>query len=301
MPRACPGDICAVAKVDELHFDAVLHDAAEDDHIHLKPLDFPVPVHGLAIEPEAPWRRAAHVGDPDQAGRRRPVPEGRARGRHQRDRASTAWASCTCACCWSGCARSTSSRSTRARRASPTARPSPRRPKATTATRSRAAAPASSARSSCASSRCRAARGFEFVDAVKGGTIPGQFMPAVEKGVREVLAQRRDRRLPGGGRAGDRLRRQAPQRGQQGDRLRHRRPQGLHRRPSARRGRSCWSRSCTSRSPRPTHAMGDITGDLSAKRGQVNGTHNGAAGTMVVRGQVPHVRAVGLPVAAERA
>src|SRR6185503_18783979 len=29
--------------------------------------------------------------------------------------------------------------------------------------------------------------GFEFVDAVKGGTIPGQYMPAVEKGVRQVL------------------------------------------------------------------------------------------------------------------
>src|SRR6202030_1152770 len=30
--------------------------------------------------------------------------------------------------------------------------------------------------------------GFEFVDQVKGGTIPSQFIPAVEKGVREVLA-----------------------------------------------------------------------------------------------------------------
>jgi elongation factor G len=39
--RGLPGDICAVAKVDEMHFDAVLHDAAEDDHIHLKPLEFP--------------------------------------------------------------------------------------------------------------------------------------------------------------------------------------------------------------------------------------------------------------------
>jgi elongation factor G len=52
VPRAYPGDIVAVAKVDELHFDAVLHDAAEDEHIHLKPLDFPVPVHGLAISPK---------------------------------------------------------------------------------------------------------------------------------------------------------------------------------------------------------------------------------------------------------
>ena len=51
-PKAIPGDICAIAKVEELTFDAVLHDAAEDDHIHLKPLDFPVPVHGLAIEPK---------------------------------------------------------------------------------------------------------------------------------------------------------------------------------------------------------------------------------------------------------
>lgn len=36
--------------------------------------------------------------------------------------------------------------------------------------------------------RTAAARlGFEFLDEVKGGTIPGQFMPAVEKGVRQVL------------------------------------------------------------------------------------------------------------------
>ncbi|MEY2873303.1 MAG: hypothetical protein RLZZ373_674 [Pseudomonadota bacterium] len=52
IPSAGPGDIVAVAKVDEIAFDAVLHDAAEDDHIHLKPLPFPVPVHGLALKPK---------------------------------------------------------------------------------------------------------------------------------------------------------------------------------------------------------------------------------------------------------
>ena len=33
--------------------------------------------------------------------------------------------------------------------------------------------------------------------------------------------------------------------------------------------------------------LGDITGDLSGKRGVVTGTANGAPGMMVVRGQVP--------------
>ena len=37
----------------------------------------------------------------------------------------------------------------------------------------------------------------------------------------------------------------------------------------------------------PDVAMGDITGDLAARRGLVSGTTNGALGTMIVRGQVP--------------
>lgn len=45
-----PGDIGAVAKVDEIEFDAVLHDSHEEDHIHLKPLEFPRPMSGLAVE-----------------------------------------------------------------------------------------------------------------------------------------------------------------------------------------------------------------------------------------------------------
>ena len=32
-------------------------------------------------------------------------------------------------------------------------------------------------------------KGFEFVDQVKGGVIPYNLIPAVEKGVREVLSQ----------------------------------------------------------------------------------------------------------------
>ncbi|HWI15902.1 MAG TPA: elongation factor G, partial [Burkholderiales bacterium] len=47
-----PGDIGAVAKVEEIHFDAVLHDSHDEDHIHVVPLPFPVPMHSLAIEPK---------------------------------------------------------------------------------------------------------------------------------------------------------------------------------------------------------------------------------------------------------
>ncbi len=51
--KACiPGDLCAVAKIDDLGFDAVLHDAPEDDHIHMQPLDFPHAVYGLAVRPK---------------------------------------------------------------------------------------------------------------------------------------------------------------------------------------------------------------------------------------------------------
>ena len=48
-----PGDICAVAKVDDIHYDAILHDSHEEDNFHLKPLDFPKPMYGLAIQPRS--------------------------------------------------------------------------------------------------------------------------------------------------------------------------------------------------------------------------------------------------------
>jgi elongation factor G len=46
-----PGDICAVAKVDEIYYDAILHDSHDEDHFHLKPMDFPQPMYGLAVQP----------------------------------------------------------------------------------------------------------------------------------------------------------------------------------------------------------------------------------------------------------
>ena len=52
LDRAVPGDIAAIAKVDEIVFDCVLHDSHDEDHIHMRPLEFPVPMHGFAITPK---------------------------------------------------------------------------------------------------------------------------------------------------------------------------------------------------------------------------------------------------------
>lgn len=43
------GDICAVAKVEALHQDAVLHSAHEDDELHASPVGLPTPLVGVAI------------------------------------------------------------------------------------------------------------------------------------------------------------------------------------------------------------------------------------------------------------
>ena len=128
--------------------------------------------------------------------------------------------------------------------------------------------------------------GFEFVDQVKGGVIPTQFIPAVEKGVREVLTTGAIAGYP----VVD---------------VRVTVYDGKHHSVDSKEiafvtaGRKAFMAAIREARPivlepivhveitAPDIAMGDITGDLSAKRGLVNGTANGAAATMIVRGQVP--------------
>jgi elongation factor G len=47
------GDIGAVAKIEEIHTNDVLHDDHALDSVHLRPLTFPTPMYGLAIAPKA--------------------------------------------------------------------------------------------------------------------------------------------------------------------------------------------------------------------------------------------------------
>jgi elongation factor G len=186
--HALPGDLCAIAKVEELHFDAVLHDAPEDDHIHLKPLDFPVPVHGLAIEPkrrgdeqrlhdilqklvsEDPCLRLEHVAATNES-----VVYGLGELH----------------------LRTLLDRLTDVHRCEVTTRP-PR-----IAYRETITAPAEGHHRHKKQTGGAGqfgevflrveplprGAGFEFVDQVKGGAIPYNFMPAVEKGVRQALEQ----------------------------------------------------------------------------------------------------------------
>jgi len=51
-PLGVPGDICAVARVDDIHPNAVLHDSHDEDNYHLAAPRYPQPVFGLALIPQ---------------------------------------------------------------------------------------------------------------------------------------------------------------------------------------------------------------------------------------------------------
>jgi elongation factor G len=53
VPEIIAGDIGAVAKIEEIHTNDVLHDDHALDSVHLRPLTFPMPMYGLAITPKA--------------------------------------------------------------------------------------------------------------------------------------------------------------------------------------------------------------------------------------------------------
>jgi elongation factor G len=285
VPQALPGDICAVAKVDELHFDAVLHDAAEDDHIHLLPLPFPRPVHGLAISPkrhgdeQRMWEILTKLVDEDPCLKVEHVSAtnetivyglGELHLRILLDRLRETY-----------------------KFEVDTAPPR-------IAYRETITAPAeghhrhkkqTGGAGQFGEVYLRVeplprGAGFEFVDAVKGGTIPGQFIPAVEKGVREVLVHGAIAGYP----VVD---------------VRVTVFDGKHHSVDSKdiafatAGRKAFIAAIREARPivlepivnieitAPDAAMGDITGDLSAKRGLVSGTDNAVLGQMLVRGQVP--------------
>ena len=285
VPSAGPGDICAVAKIDELHFNAVLHDAAEDDHIHLKPLPFPVPVHGVAISPkrrgdeqrmwdivgklvaEDPCLKLEHLAQTNET-----VVYGLGELH----------------------LRMLLERLREVHKFEVDTRP-PRIAYRETITQNAAAQYRHKKQSGGAGQFGEVhlrieplprGAGFEFVDQVKGGTIPGQFMPAVEKGVREALAEGVIAGYPvhdvrvivhdGKHHAVDSKEIAFVTAGKRAFQAAIREAKPVVLEPIAQVQIAA-----------PESAMGAITGDLSARRGMVSGTDSGQLGQLTVNGQAP--------------
>ncbi len=280
-----PGDIGAVAKVDEIHFDAVLHDSHEDDHIHLVPLEFPTPMHSLAIEPkrrgdeqkisdalhklaaEDPTFKIEHNATINQT-----IISGLGdlHMRYILDRMASQY------------------------HVEVTTKP-PRIPYRETITAKSEGHHRHKKQTGGAGQfgevflkvePLKRGAGFEFVDQVKGGAIPHQFIPAVEKGVRQVLET-------------------GPVAGYPVHDVRVIVYDGKYHDVDSKEvafiaaGKRAFMDAIGKARPiilepvvnieitAPEQNMGDIAGDLSSKRGQLSGTDTSAPGTLLIKGQVP--------------
>ncbi len=283
--RAIPGDIAAVAKVEELHFDAVLHDSHDEDHIHLAPIQFPRPMFGLAIEAaskgqeqklasalhklaeEDPCFHVEHEEETNET-----VIRGlsdlhlRINLERLRERFGLEVSSRPPRIAYRETIGAKADGHHRHKKQTGGAgqfgevflrvEPLPR------------------------------GAGFEFVDEVKGGVIPSQFLPAVEKGIRQVLRS--------GAIAGYPM-----------QDLRVVVYDGKHHPVDSKEvafvvaGRKAFLDAVLKARPQvlepivdlevvaPEAFMGDISGSLAAKRARINGTGSTRGGEIVVRAQVP--------------
>ncbi|HRF83376.1 MAG: elongation factor G [Xanthomonadales bacterium] len=184
--EAIPGDIAAVAKIDELHFDAVLHDSHDEDSVHLAPTRFPKPMFGLAVQAASRGQEQKlalalqKLAEEDPAfvvEHNAEVNETVIRGlselhlRVMLERLKERFA------------------------VDVDTRPPRIAYRETVAARAEGHHRHKKQTGGAGQfgevflriEPLPRGTGFEFVDEVKGGTIPGQFMPAVEKGVRQVL------------------------------------------------------------------------------------------------------------------
>jgi elongation factor G len=182
-----PGEIGAVAKVEEVEFDCVLHDSHDEDHIHLKALEFPQPMAGLAVETKkkSDEQRLFDIlgklamEDPTFQVERHPTTnETVVRGLGDMH------------------LKAKLAKMVQQYKLELDTKP-PRIPYRETITGNAETTYRHKKQSGGAGQFGEVAlkieplergAGFEFVDHVKGGAIPGTFMPAVEKGVRQALA-----------------------------------------------------------------------------------------------------------------
>ncbi len=283
--QAIPGDIAAIAKIDDLHFDAVLHDSHDEDQIHLAPMAFPNPMFGLAVD-------AAHKGQEQKL----------AIALHKLDEEDPAFT----------VEHNVETNETVVRGLSDLhLRVMLQRLKDKHGVDVTTHPPRIAYRETVAGKADGHYRhkkqtggagqfgevflrieplprggGFEFVDEVKGGTIPGQFLPAVEKGVRQVLSAGAVAGYPmqdvrvivydGKHHPVDSKEIAFVAAGKRAflDAVGKARPQVLE---------PITDLEVTA----PEQHMGDISGGLSSKRARISGTDSARGGEIVIKAQVP--------------
>ena len=283
--KLVPGDIGAIAKVDDIVFDCVLHDSHDEDYIHMKPLEFPKPMFGLAIEP----RRRGDEARISEILSKMASEDPTLSIEHDAVTNETVIRGLT-----ELHLRSVLERMSAQFKLEVDTRP-PRVPYRETIAGSAEGHARHKKQTGGAGQFGEVflrveplprGTGFEFVDQVKGGVIPYNLIPAVEKGVREVLGT--------GYVAGYPI-----------HDLRVTVYDGKHHPVDSKEiafvaaGRKAMLDALPKARPvvlepivnieivTPDSAMGDITGDLSSRRGQVTGTGNLAGGMMQVQGVVP--------------
>ena len=184
--EAIPGDIAAVAKIEDLHFDALLHDSHDEDGVHLAPTEFPRPMFGLAVQAASRGQEQKlsqalqKLTEEDPAflvDHNVELNETVIRGlsdlhlRVMLDRLKDRF----------GVDVATRPPRIAYRETVSTRAEGHHRHKKQTG------GAGQFGEVFLRVEPLPRGAGFEFVDEVKGGTIPGQFLPAVEKGVRQVL------------------------------------------------------------------------------------------------------------------
>jgi len=280
-----PGDIGALAKVDDIEFDCVLHDSHDEDGIHLVPLEFPRPMAGLAVETrkKGDEQRLFDVlnklamEDPTFVVERHPSSnETVIRGLGEMHLKAKL-------------AKMAGQYKLEVDTKPPTI------PYRETITGGAEGHHRHKKQSGGAGQFGEVylrvepkgrGEGFEFVDAVKGGVIPGVFMPAVEKGVRQALA--------GGVVAGYPVEdlkvtvydgKTHPVDGKEVAFVTAGRKAVVE---AIRAARPIMLEPIVSiEIVAPESAIGDLTGDLSSRRGHITGTDSRGHGMTAITGEVP--------------
>ena len=280
-----PGDIGVISKIDELVFDSVLHASHEHDNIHMKPLSFPKPMFGLAISPA----RRGDEGRLSDILNKMLSEDPTLQLEHDTTLNETVLRGLS-----AQHLRSVLERMAAQFKLEVNTR-TPRIPYRETISIGAEGHARHKKQTGGAGQfgevylriepRERG-EGFEFVDEVKGGAIPYNFIPAVEKGVRDALST--------GFVAGYPIH---DVRVVVYDGKSH--PVDSKEVAFVSAGRKAMLDALSKAKPTvlepivdveivaPDTCMGDITGDLASRRGQVTGTANFAGGMMLISGTVP--------------